>query len=151
MSRPSCQRKRSKRPLIQFHHISRERSLFTVLESPGIYGGDGIINPAPLTGYSGKVPEMCRINYISPLLRIGSKPYRLLKNTHLRRSPHPSLLQRTFKYTSLLRIAGALHLGIFDQPEKNEFFNKLPILNKKCYSSIGIRLESIIFPMRRKC
>jgi len=48
-----------------------------------------------------------------------------LKNAHLRRSPHPSSLQRTFKYASLLRISGALHLGIFDQPEKNEFFNGL--------------------------
>jgi hypothetical protein len=46
---------------------------------------------------------------------------RLLKNAHLRRSPHPSSLQRTSKYASLLRISGALHLGIFDQPEKNEF------------------------------
>jgi hypothetical protein len=34
-------------------------------------------------------------------------------------------LQRTFKYASLLRISGALHLGIFGQPEKNEFFNRL--------------------------
>jgi len=48
-----------------------------------------------------------------------------LENAHLRRSPHPSSLQRTFKYASLLRISGALHLGIFDQPEKNEFFNML--------------------------
>jgi hypothetical protein len=48
----------------------------------------------------------------------------LLKNAHLRRSPHPSLLRRTFKYAALLRISGALHLGIFDQPEKN-FFSKL--------------------------
>jgi len=47
-----------------------------------------------------------------------------LKNAHLRRSPHPSSLQRTFKYASLLRISGALHLGIFDQPEKNEFSNR---------------------------
>ena len=56
---------------------------------------------------------------------MGSILHRLLKNAHLRRSPHPSLLQRTFKYASLLRISGALHLGIFDQPEKSEFFNKL--------------------------
>jgi hypothetical protein len=41
----------------------------------------------------------------------------LMKNAHLRRSLHPSSLQRTFKYASLLRISGALHLGIFDQPE----------------------------------
>jgi len=50
---------------------------------------------------------------------------RLLKNAHLRRSPNPSSLRRTFKYASLLRISGALHLGIFDQPEENEFLNKL--------------------------
>jgi hypothetical protein len=45
----------------------------------------------------------------------------LLKKAHLQRSPHPSSLQRTFKYASLLRISGALHLGIFDQPEKLSF------------------------------
>jgi len=59
---------------------------------------------------------------------------RLLKNAHLRRSPHPSSLRRTFKYASLLRISGApgerdfaklnLHPGIFDQPAKNDFFNR---------------------------
>jgi hypothetical protein len=54
-----------------------------------------------------------------------SKFNRLLKNAHLLRSPHPSSLQRTFKYASRLRISGALHLGIFDQPEKNDFFNRL--------------------------
>jgi len=65
--------------------------------------------------------------------RLGSPPSpsepfyanRLLKNAHLRRSPHPSSLQRTFRYASLLRISGALRLGIFDQPEKNEFSNRL--------------------------
>jgi hypothetical protein len=45
----------------------------------------------------------------------------MLKNTHLRRSPHPSSLQRTYKYASLLRISGALHLGIFEHPEKATF------------------------------
>jgi hypothetical protein len=50
---------------------------------------------------------------------------RLLKDAHVRRSPHPSSLRRTSKYASLLRVSGALHLGIFDQPEKNEFFNGL--------------------------
>jgi hypothetical protein len=49
---------------------------------------------------------------------------RLLKNANLRRSSHPSSLQRTFKYASPLRISGALHLGIFDRPEKNDFFNR---------------------------
>jgi len=34
-------------------------------------------------------------------------------------------LRRTSKYASLLRISGALHLGIFEQSEKNDFFSKL--------------------------
>jgi hypothetical protein len=58
---------------------------------------------------------------------------RLLKNAHLRRSHHPSSLQRAFKYASLLRISGALHLGIFDQPGENEFFNRL--------SKLGIQMN----------
>jgi len=55
---------------------------------------------------------------------------RLLKNAHLRRSPRPSSLQRTSKYASLLRISGALHLDIFDQPYKSCFFSKL-LVNKE--------------------
>jgi hypothetical protein len=47
----------------------------------------------------------------------------LLKNAHLLRSPHPSSLRRTAKYASLLRISEALHLGIFEQPEENDFFS----------------------------
>jgi len=50
---------------------------------------------------------------------------RLLKNAHLLRFPHPSSLRRTSKYASLLRISDALHLGIFEQPAENDFFNKL--------------------------
>jgi hypothetical protein len=65
---------------------------------------------------------------------------RLLKNAHLPRFPHPSSLQRTFKYASgrltfsaawqesllirrdaTLTISGALHLGIFEQPKKLTF------------------------------
>ncbi len=45
----------------------------------------------------------------------------LLKNVHLLRFPHPSSLQRTSKYASFLRISGALHLGIFEQPRKLTF------------------------------
>ena len=45
----------------------------------------------------------------------------LLKNTHLRRRPHPSSLQRTSKYASLLRILDSLHLGIFEQPDKSKY------------------------------
>ncbi len=44
----------------------------------------------------------------------------LLKKTHLRCSPHPSSLQRTSEYASLLRISGALHLGLFEQPVHND-------------------------------
>jgi hypothetical protein len=46
---------------------------------------------------------------------------RLLKNAHLRRYPYPSSLRRTAKYASFLRISGALHLAIFEQPEKDDF------------------------------
>jgi len=53
---------------------------------------------------------------------------RLLKNGHLRRSPDPSSLRRTAKYASFLRISGALHLTIFEQPEKDDFFDSLLIL-----------------------
>jgi len=56
---------------------------------------------------------------------VGSSLNRLLKNAHLRRSPLPSSLQRTFEYASLLRMSGALHLGVFDQPEKYDFFKRL--------------------------
>jgi len=49
----------------------------------------------------------------------------LLKNGHLRRFPHPSSLRRTAKYASFLRISGASHLTIFEQPEKDDFFSSL--------------------------
>jgi hypothetical protein len=50
---------------------------------------------------------------------------RLLKNTHLLRFPHPSSLRRTLKYASLLKISGALHLGIFEQSAENNSSSKL--------------------------
>jgi hypothetical protein len=57
---------------------------------------------------------------------------RRLKNTHLLRYAHPSSLpgcarpsQRTRKYASFLRISRALHLDVFEQPDKNCFFNNL--------------------------
>jgi len=49
----------------------------------------------------------------------------LLKNGHLRRFPHPSSLRRTAEYASFLMISGALHLTIFEQPEKEDFFSSL--------------------------
>ena len=60
---------------------------------------------------------------------------RLLKNGHLRRFPHPSSLRRTAKYTSFLRISGALHLAIFEQPEKDDFFSSL--LNSRFVPSLN--------------
>ena len=53
---------------------------------------------------------------------------RLLKNAHLLRFPNPSSLRRI--PPSTLRMiflwasgySGALHLGIFEQPAKNDFF-----------------------------
>jgi hypothetical protein len=48
----------------------------------------------------------------------------LLKNAYLLRSPHPSSLRRTARYASLLRISGALHLSIFEQPSEKWFFAK---------------------------
>jgi hypothetical protein len=56
----------------------------------------------------------------------------MLKNAHLLRSPHPSSLQRTCKYASLLRISGALHPGIFEHPAENHFFKSLLVQNAKC-------------------
>jgi hypothetical protein len=53
-----------------------------------------------------------------------------VKNTHLLRFPYPSSLQRTSKYASLLRIAGALQLGIFDRPGKNNGLDNLLRGNK---------------------
>jgi hypothetical protein len=60
--------------------------------------------------------------------RMGAIPGRLLKNAHLLRFPHPSSLRRTSKYASLLRISGALHLGIFEQPAENAFFSNYPVV-----------------------
>jgi hypothetical protein len=49
----------------------------------------------------------------------------LLKKGHLLRFPHPSSLRRTAKYASLLRISGALHLALFEQPGKDDLFSSL--------------------------
>jgi hypothetical protein len=53
------------------------------------------------------------------------KTNRLLKNAHLLRFPNPSSLRRTSKYAAFLRISWALHLGIFEQPTKNDLFSNL--------------------------
>jgi len=55
--------------------------------------------------------------------KIPQRTNRLLKNARLHRFPHPSSLQRTSKYASFLRISGALHPDIFEQPAKNDFFS----------------------------
>ena len=60
---------------------------------------------------------------VHPTVSLSS---RLLKNAHLLRCPHPSSLRSTPKYISLLRISGALHLDIFEQPVQNSFPATLP-------------------------
>jgi hypothetical protein len=65
----------------------------------------------------------CASAFIKHLLwRVLFFSIRLLKNVRLRRFPHPSSLQRTSKYTSLLSVSGAWHLDIFEQPGKIDFF-----------------------------
>jgi hypothetical protein len=59
------------------------------------------------------------------LLKAGFFISGLMKNTHLRRSPHSSSLRRTSMYDSFLRISGALHLDIFAQPEMGMFYINL--------------------------
>ena len=56
---------------------------------------------------------------------LGLFTNRLLKNSHLLRYPQPLSLRRTAKYASFLRISGALHLAIFEQPGKDVFFSML--------------------------
>jgi hypothetical protein len=63
----------------------------------------------------------------TPYFEIDSSTFsgRLLKNGHLLRSPHLSSLRRTGKYASLLKISGALHLVLFEQPGKDDVFSSL--------------------------
>ena len=71
----------------------------------------------------------------------------LLKNTHLRRSPHPSSLQRTSEYASLLRISGALHLCIFEQPVQNDFFWRMQVHHSGLSSPAAILSTWVMVPM----
>jgi len=66
---------------------------------------------------------------------------RLLKNTHLLRCPHPSSLRslQGSAGASLLRISGALHLDIFEQPEKILLVNPYSKLLIIKYSSLQFR------------
>jgi hypothetical protein len=71
---------------------------------------------------SGKIPW--RRDYFQSQIKERAsiwKPNGLLKNAHLLRFPYPSSLWRTSKCASLLRISGALHLGIFEQPAEMIF------------------------------
>jgi hypothetical protein len=49
----------------------------------------------------------------------------LLKNGHLLRFPHPSSLRRTAKVRLTSQDFGALHLALFEQPGKDDFFSSL--------------------------
>jgi hypothetical protein len=73
-------------------------------------------------------------------------PSRLLKNVHLLRFPHPSSLRRTTKYASLLRISGALHLDIFDQPGRNDFFSRLLYHAERSFGKDDL---SVLQPLRK--
>jgi hypothetical protein len=48
-------------------------------------------------------------------------------------------LRRTSKYASFLRISGALHLDIFDQPEKVSAFSKVLIIRLRL--RLGLRMK----------
>jgi hypothetical protein len=67
---------------------------------------------------------MTDTSFPSSLGIISSK---LLKNAHLLRFPHPLSLRslQGSAGASLLRISGALHLGIFEQPADNDFSSNL--------------------------
>jgi len=67
-----------------------------------------------------------------------------MKNAHLRRSPHPSSLRRTSKYTSLLRISGALHLGIFEQPMEIDFFSILLDRRNRLLINLHEKLQDLL-------
>jgi hypothetical protein len=58
------------------------------------------------------------------------KLLRLLKITRLPRCAHPSSLRRTGKYASFLMILRALHLNVFEQPVKKDFFNNLIVIDR---------------------
>ena len=60
-----------------------------------------------------------------------------MTNAHLPRCPLPSSLRRTSEYASFLRISGALHLGVFDQPGKQCFFGNMEELQYKETRKIG--------------
>jgi hypothetical protein len=104
--------------------------------------------PAFRTACHGFARDMIETPLPGYIHTLTSSPDRLLKKAHLLRSPHPSSLQRTFKYAcgrltisaawqkvapypsrrhsqdylpdrQVKSTPGALHLGIFDQPEKD--------------------------------
>ena len=82
--------------------------------------------PPNLWDKSRKLPWPGSSNsFLRSAVGLVARPNRLLKNAHLLRFPHPSSLRRTAKYASFLRISGASHLGIFEQPEKNDFSRSL--------------------------
>jgi hypothetical protein len=68
----------------------------------------------------------------------------LLKNGHLLRFPHPSSLRRTAKYASPLRIWGALHLTLFEQPGKGDFFSSSQIAKAPLSSLLFAPTQSAI-------
>ena len=103
---------------------TRRRTINLESLTPGYFSVCGSLFQANIDSRQRQIEEKCDTSYRLPILYITQLMglIRLLKNTHLLRFPHPSSLRRTSKYASLLRISRALHLGIFEQPERNDFF-----------------------------
>ena len=68
-----------------------------------------------------KKGHLLRFPAASPSRRRGRESLLIRRDA----TPHPSSLRRTAKYASLLRISGALHLALFEQPGKDYFFSSL--------------------------
>jgi hypothetical protein len=79
------------------------------------------------TAFPFRAPTISSLDILIPVLymTIPTVTSRLLKNAHLRRSPHPSSLRRTDLYASFLGISGALDLDVFQQPVRSDFFSDL--------------------------
>jgi hypothetical protein len=70
-----------------------------------------------LLGRLMKKAHLRRYPAASPSRRRGKKSLLIRRDA----TPHPSSLRRTTKYASFLRISGALHLGISEQPVEKYF------------------------------
>ncbi|HSB05675.1 MAG TPA: hypothetical protein VLK23_10820 [Thermodesulfobacteriota bacterium] len=85
-----------------------------------------VVHPESFLSRVLKNAHLPRYPAASPSWRRGKKSLLITPPLILPRVEHGAgLLRRTSKYASLLRISGALHLGIFEQPVENDFFSGL--------------------------